>query len=131
MWTHELKMFIETKHVRATALGHSRNLNVERLGLKDIHIDPLKMLENCCLQGSTHHLALIIISTTFAPFATTSLHMHELQYIFMVICFVTPLEIQNESNAFKTNASIVYLSNLMVFVNSCVQITFHLLHAPT
>jgi hypothetical protein len=49
----------------------------------------------------------------------------------MVICFVTPLEIQNESNAFKTNASIVYLSNLMVFVNSCVQITFHLLHAPT
>jgi hypothetical protein len=112
MWTHEFKVLIETRHVGAIALGHSRNSDVERLGLRGIPIDALKMLENCCLQGSTHHLALIIISTTFAPFVTTSLHMHELHYIFRVVCFVTPLEIQNESNNFKTKPSIIYLSNL-------------------
>ncbi len=79
MWTHEFKMLIKTRPMGAIALGHSRNSNVERLGLRGIPIDALKMLENCCLQGSTHHLALIIISTTFAPFV--ALHMHELHYI--------------------------------------------------
>jgi hypothetical protein len=93
MWTHELKLLIETRHVRVVALGYSRNPDVERLGLRRILIDALKMLENCCFQGSTHHLALIIITTTSAPFATASLHLHELHCIFKVICFVTPFEI--------------------------------------
>jgi hypothetical protein len=115
MWTHEFKMLIKTRPIGATALGHSRNLDVERLGLRGIPIDALKMLENCCLQRSTHHWAFIIISTTFAPFVATFLHMHELHYIFRVVCFVTPLEIQNESNNLKTKPGIVYLSNVWSF----------------
>jgi hypothetical protein len=130
MWTHELKVLIETRHVGATALRHSKHPNVERLGLRGINVDAPKMLENCCFHGSTHHLALIIIMTASFPFALASLHFHKVHCIFRVICFVTPLEIQNELNGFKTNVSIVCLSNLMVFLNSCAQITFHLLHVP-
>jgi len=45
MWIHELKVHIETKHVKATALGHSRNPNVKRLGLRGVIVDAPKMLE--------------------------------------------------------------------------------------
>jgi hypothetical protein len=46
MWTHELKMFIETRPIGATTLRHSKNPDVERLGLRRIPIDAPKMLEN-------------------------------------------------------------------------------------
>jgi hypothetical protein len=61
MWKHEFKVLIETKPVKAIALGHSKNPSVERLGLKGIIVDAPKMLEKLLSSrihpslGTYHH----------------------------------------------------------------------------